>query len=334
MAHLLSKKKNGDYSFASHGLPAWHGLGKVVENAMTFAEVIELADLGYTVEKRPIYYQRYQGHSDPTGTLEEIPGTFATVRTDNNDHLGVVKSRYEIVQNMDCFGFFDEIIDRGEAIYETAGSILDGARMFVAAKLPNDILVKGEPVEKYCLLTNSHDGSSGVVIMFTNIRVVCNNTLQVALGNMTADRFSVPHVLGAKNRLKMAHDFLGVSSAYMTEVGQCFGQMADARIDRDAEKQFFFDVMDNKVLVEGEDQKGHSARLKNVVDVLMDFSISHETQQSDAARGTVWGAYNAVSGYFNYCKGFDSPEQKFVSLTYNGGNRTIRKAFTKAMQLV
>ena len=133
MAHNLNfNKKTGTWSFASHLEKAWHGLGQVVEKAMTSEEAIKLANLDYQVEKAKV---TFEANNQPN----VIDGYYATYRTDNNQYLGMVKSRYEIVQNTEAFGFFDSIIDEGEAIFETAGVLGNGERIFVTAKLPDDM---------------------------------------------------------------------------------------------------------------------------------------------------------------------------------------------------
>ena len=177
MAHQINyNETKGTHSFASHSEKAWHGLGQVVDKAMTSEEAITLANLDYDVEKAPIY----AGIGGEDLSYSEFKDKVATYRTDTKEVLGLVGRKYEIVQNRDAFGFFDAIIDSGEAIFETAGVLGKGERIFVTAKLPNDILVNGEPCEKYIILTNSHNGSSSIIAGFTTIRVVCNNTLQAS----------------------------------------------------------------------------------------------------------------------------------------------------------
>lgn len=176
MAHQINfNKKKGTYSFAAHAEPAWHGLGQIVTNVMTAQQAISLANLDYEVGKANIQYY------DEAGMPVQIDGVYSNYRKDNGAFLGLVKSRYEIVQNIDAFGFFDSIVDSGEAIYETAGALGNGERIFIMAKLPDDFEIGGEKIKKYILLSNSHDGSSSVIAGMTNIRVVCNNTLQAAL---------------------------------------------------------------------------------------------------------------------------------------------------------
>jgi phage/plasmid-like protein (TIGR03299 family) len=168
MAHKLNfNKGNQTYSFASNSEKAWHGLGQVVDQAMTAEEAIKLANLDYQVEKAPLYAGIEVPQPDGGQEVPKIYSPYedrvATYRTDTNEVLGLVGGRYEIVQNKEAFGFFDAIINEGEAIFETAGALGKGERIFVTAKLPNDLLVNGEAMEKYIILTNSHDGSSSII---------------------------------------------------------------------------------------------------------------------------------------------------------------------------
>ena len=344
MAHLINfSETKGTHSFASNGEKAWHGLGQVVTNAMTAAQAIELANLDYEVDKTTIHAAILQTEQDEKGEMHggmnypEIKDRFATYRTDNNQVLGIVGNRYEIVQNKEAFGFFDAIIDEGEAIFETAGALGKGERIFVSAKLPEDFLVAGEQCEKYILLTNSHDGTSSIIAGFTTIRVVCNNTLQASLRSLE-NKVTIQHKGGAKEKLSEAYKVMNIASKYMSEVDMVFNKMADTSI-QDAElRKYIEDVMraDYKkdLIIEAGKEEEISTRFKNQVDSIYEFALSHPTQVTNAARGTVWGAYNAISGYFNYVQKYKTHEQKFTSQMFGNANNKIIKGFNKALQLI
>jgi len=331
MAHNLNfNEEKGTYSFvSSNGEVAWHGLGQVVKNTMTAAECIEKANLDYEVVKTPNFTE-YEG--------EKIPkeDEFSTVRTDTKEALGTVRKRYEIVQNKDAFGFFDAIIDSGEAIFETAGALGKGERIFVTAKLPEDLLVAGEQCNKYIVLTNSHDGTSSIVAGFTTIRVVCNNTLQAAMRDLT-NKVSIEHRTGAKERLAEAYKIMQIGSKYMDAVGDIFNAMAKTKIEDDQLKKYIENVMKAEYMSQtpSEEEKNEmSTRFKNRVNAVYEFSQSHPTQLTEAAKGTVWGAYNAISGYYNYVQKYDSKEQKFKSQMFGNANTKILKGFNKALELI
>lgn len=328
MAHKINYNQfTGTHSFASYGEKAWHGLGQVVDKAMTAAEAIKLANLDYEVAKCPM-----QGVIETENGIINSPyeNRKFTYRTDNNDLLGIVSEDYEIVQNKEGFAFFDAIISEGEAIFETAGVLGKGEQIFVTAKLPEDMLVAGEPCNKYIILTNSHDGSSSIIAGFTNIRIVCNNTLQAALNGLQ-NKVSIRHRLGAKERLQTAHEVMQISSKYMNEVSEVFNQMAKTPFGDDQLKKYVEDVMRP---VNYDPNKEESTIFKNRVNSIVEFAHKHPTQTTAAAEGTLWGAYNAISGYYNHICEYRTPEQKMKSQLFGRANNSIVKAFTIANDIM
>ena len=325
MAHNLNLN-NGKWSFAARGEKAWHGLGQYVSEAMTSEQAIELGGLNYEVEKRPLFAPAWEG------TYVEAPGSYANVRTDNNEILGVVKGRYRIVQNKDAFGFFDTIIDKGEAIFETAGALGRGERIFVTAKLPDDMLVRGEKVEKYIMLTNSHDGSTTIIAGFTPIRVVCNNTLTAALKNLD-NKVSISHTASAESRLREASRVMGIASKYMDEVNMAFESMTTRRLT-DLELKHYIETVMKSATKEEESDKDASTRMKNLVDQVYSFTITHPTQTTEAAYRTLWGAYNGISGFYNFLKDYKSADQKMRDMNYGYANDKISKAFDLAARMI
>lgn len=324
MAHNLNFN-NGQWSFAAKGEKAWHGLGQYVSEAMTAEQAIKLGGLDYTVEKRPLFVPGQDGQ------YVEVPGYFSNVRVDNDAPLGVVKSRYRIVQNKDAFGFFDSIIDQGEAIFETAGALGKGERIFITAKLPEDMLVKGERVEKYIMLTNSHDGSTTIIAGFTPIRVVCNNTLTAALKGGLDNKVSISHTASAESRLKEASRLMGIASRYMTEVNTIFEDMTTKRLSDIELKHFIETIMKRETK---ETDKDASTRMKNLIDEVYSFTVSHPTQTTEAAYRTLWGAYNGISGFYTHMKDYKTNDQRMKDLTYGYANEKIAKAFDLATTMI
>ena len=333
MAHNLNyNERKGSYSFASsNGEVAWHELGQVLKGKMTAAEAIENANLDYEVDKTTIHAKITTENSE----MVEISDKFATYRKDTNEVLGLVGNRYEIIQNKDAFGFFDAIIDQGEAIFETAGALGKGERIFLTAKLPEDMLVGGEPCDKYIMLTNSHDGTSSIIAGFTAIRVVCNNTLQAALKDLS-NKVTIAHRLGAKERLAEAYKVMNIGSKYMDEVNLIFNEMAKKKIEDDQLMAYIKEIMkpEYKNKVSKEEEEKLSTRFQNQANSIYEFALSHPTQTTNAARGTVWGAYNAISGYYNYIHKYSGAEQKFTSQMFGNANNKILKAFNKGVELI
>lgn len=326
MAHNLFTDQNGKTSFAAVGEKAWHGLGQYVDEAMTAAQAIELGGLDYTVQKAPNVHRLASG--------KEIvsPSSFFTYRTDTEEVLGAsVSADYTIVQNHEAFEFFDAIVDRGEAIYQTAGVLGKGEKVFITAKLPSDILVHGEQVENYLLLTSGHDGRSAIQAGFTPVRVVCNNTLNAALRNLQ-NKVTIMHYSGAKENLKQASRVMGMASKYIQELDGVFNKMASVKITDQQLRGYIETVMNPKK--EQVSEEDYSKQFVKQVDSIMDFAHNHHTQTTDAAKNTVWGAYNAISGYYGWIKEYDNQEAKMKDIHFKIGAKRIESAFQLAEQML
>lgn len=277
-----------------------------VSNCKTSADVMSAAGLDWTTDKCQLY-------ANLNGELKECPGAFSTYRTDTDKPLGLVKSKYTIVQNKDAFKFFDDAIGKNKAIWQTAGSFNGGARIFVSAKLPKNIFVKGDPVENYLVFTNTHDGSSGVKILFTPIRVICQNTLNAAIRSST-NYISLRHTSGVFNKLSVADEILGICNTQIDSLNEVYNAMQETKVtDEDAVQVFGNVVLTDKDLVNIKDT-GHTIRqivMRNN-DAINDAGLSMRkvNQLSEMYQyyfggtgqreqvGNAWGVYNAVSGYY------------------------------------
>ena len=186
----------------------WHGLGTSVEEALDSAEALEKSGLDWKVIQKPIM----------TDTFELIPGFKANIRDKDNRILGVVSDRYKFVQNSEAFAFTDALLNEGVR-YETAGSLQDGKKIWLLARLPDKYMIEGEDMEPYLVFSNSHDGSGSIKVAMTPLRVVCQNTLNIALSN--AKRvWSTVHVGDLANRMDEAHNTLFLAQKYMSSFGE------------------------------------------------------------------------------------------------------------------
>ena len=190
--------------------PAWHGLGIVVEDAPTSEDAIRLAGLDWEVLQQKVY----------TEDGLRINGSFANVRSSDMKPLGVVGSRYKIVQNVDAFKFTDALLGEGVK-YETAGSLNDGKTVWMLAKLPNKYEILGDKVDPYIVFTNTHDGSGAVKVAMTPVRVVCQNTLNMAL-NSAKRTWSARHLGSIENKMNEALETLQFANEYMQAVNNTF----------------------------------------------------------------------------------------------------------------
>ena len=197
----------------------WHGLGECVAEALTSKEALKLAGLDWNVIQKNVL----------TEDGIYVPGFKVNVRDSDEKVLGIVTNRYKVVQNRDAFSFTDALLGEGVR-YETAGSLLGGKKIWLLARLPREYIVTGERISPYLVFSNTHDGSVAVKVAVTPIRVVCNNTLNLAL--CTAQRsWSMIHTGNIKNKIQEAEDTLFMADQYMSELGKEFEQLRDTKMD-------------------------------------------------------------------------------------------------------
>ncbi len=338
MAHQINfNEQTGKHSFFSVQQKAWHGLGQIVTDYPTSKEALRFAGLDYTVAKRPLFTYDNENH-EADGDLEikiaevAVPNYFATLRTDTEQVLGVVGKDYEVVQNTDAFTLFDSIVGGDGIQYETAGALGNGERIFITAKLPSYIKVGNDDlIEQYLFLTTSHDGSGSITAAFTPIRIVCNNTLNAAMHNRS-NSIKIRHTANAKERLETAHRLMGITNNLSIELEGMFNQWASIRItDSEVMKLVQMAMVPNKEVLKnlqaGKDDE-LSTCFKNICDTTFEYAMSNPTQQLETTKGTLFGAYNAVTGYFQNVRSYKNEEAKLKSLLLGGtGQLRTQKAF-------
>ena len=253
----------------------WHGLGTMVSEAPTSDEALKLAGLDWHVRQESVFNS--QG--------EVISGYKANVRDSDGSVLGVVGDRYRVVQNEDAFRFTDELIG-GEVRYETAGSLRSGRQIWLLARMPEQ-KVAGDAVEPYLCFTNAHDGSSGVKVCMTPVRVVCNNTLNVAL--RTAKRsWSLRHTESIRGKLTEARDCLALAGEYMEALGQYAKAAARARLEEEELREILKELFPMR-------EDCTDRERENIERCRKEFMICYYAPDIEKFRGTVWGAMNAAS---------------------------------------
>lgn len=204
----------------------WHGLGVEVKEAPTSADALQLAGLDWQVIQEPIY----------TDSGKQIPGYKANVRDTDHKVLGVVTDRYRIIQNQEAFAFTDELLGNGVR-YETAGSLQEGRKVWLLARLPREYIISGERISPYLVFSNTHDGSGAVRVAVTPVRVVCNNTLNLAL-NTAKRSWSMIHTGDIKGKIQEAKDTLFMAEEYMDSLGKEFERLRKQKITDQQVKEY------------------------------------------------------------------------------------------------
>ncbi len=326
--------------------PAWHRLGKVIEKAATAAEAIKLAVLDWHVAKRPLCLEGGQ----------KVAGAFATVRGDTGAALGVVGSHYVPFQNAEAFRFMDALVGEGLAMYETAGSLHGGKRVWILARIPKDLRVgKDDLVQPYVLLTNRHDGGGSIRMLPTSVRVCCQNTLNMALHARGASKegLSIRHTRNVADAVDEARAKLGLIvrgvdafQAQLDALARTLMKDADVRDYLEAlyptgkrqARGGAFALM-GRVLA-GEDEGERSRRQKRNEKLLEQLLGNYHNERNTlpGVAGTAWAAYNAVSEYLDHqspVRGKDDSARansRMNSIFFGAGNDKKQEAFRLALQ--
>lgn len=191
----------------------WHGLGTKVNAALTSKEALISAGLDWKVLQADVF----------TASREKVPGYKANIRDMDRSVLGIVGDRYKIVQNEEAFAFTDALIGEGVK-YETAGSLANGRIVWMLAKLPERYIVAGDAIDPYIIFSNTHDGSGAIRVAMTPVRIVCQNTLNLAL--KSANRvWSARHTGNVMNRIDEARETLQLADMYMAEFGKSINEL-------------------------------------------------------------------------------------------------------------
>ena len=350
--------RNGVSSFAENkksGL-AWHRLGQQVDGAMHVDEALKLCHADYQVQMQPVMVlpldiqnKILAGERIDEDTLLSLvlPNTKATVRTDINQSLGVVSDSYGVVQNEDAFKFVDLLctgknVDRTDTpVIETCGVLGRGERVFVTAKFPEPVVLnarRDDLVEMYAVFTTSHDGTGSVRCMITPIRVVCNNTLNLAMKN-NIGRICFRHSSNVMSRLDLLQqenaDFafktLKLYDVYTSGLKEQFDHLRNIKLSEKDLDNILADVLlspeaakifheEGNIYAEGIKTRGRNIFLS--VKEAMESGIGQAEQEA----GTALWAINGLTTYYQNEANFSNEEIKFDSLMQGNAYNKIQKA--------
>ena len=323
MAHNLYQQ-----TMAFTGEIPWHGLGTKFEAPFTAEEAIEAARLGYEVRKEPLYRQTQDAEGNPL--LEKVR-SYATVNGDTNTVLGVVGERYTPIQNREAFCFFDELLLEAGATYETAGALGDGERIWIMARIPESFSpLVGDLVNQYCLLTNSHDGSSPVQVRFTGVRVVCQNTMTAAMRG-TRETVNVIHSTNARERLQLAGQILKAMRDHFAAMGETFEQFAEFQVDDAFLEEY-------KIALYGDPWDMPEGAARTTVERRHEaFQARYENglgTDLPGVKGSMWGAYNSAIEWADYAYPIRSTTERTKSILFGAANDFRQKAFDAALAMM
>lgn len=283
MAHELEILSDGTASMFYTGETPWHKLGVYVEEAPTSDKALIAANLDWQVRTQQIYV--YSGQDNKPILVEDYK---ANVRQSDMSVLGVVRDKYVPIQNKDAFGFMDSLLGEGLK-YETAGSLQEGKKIWLTARLPDSVIL-GDVVTPYIVMMNTHDGSGAAKVLLTPTRVVCMNTLNLALTNAVRS-VKIRHTGEINEKFNEARRILGISTQYMDSLAKTADNLAMIKINDDKIEKIISEIIpDNEQEEKADDvhnlRQEVWKRLK--VDNLADY------------QNTGWGLINAVADYADH----------------------------------
>ena len=305
-------------SMAYFGKVPWHGLGTALEEADLYSwpTACEKAGLAWDVELVPLVT------ADTQAKVENK----AVRRTSDGRILGVVGPRFTVLQNKDAFAWFEPFLAAKEASLHTAGSLQDGSRVWVLAKLQRDPLViaEGDEIEKFILLSHGHDGSLAVRCGFTPIRVVCQNTLAMAHGSQASKLIRCKHTKDVHQNLENIREMMNLANAEFEATAEQYKLLARKSINQADLKKYVERVL--KV----EDQP--STRTKNRVEKIIGLCEAGRGNTLPSVSGTFWTAYNGFSEWLSYERGRNQ-DSRLNSLWYGDSANLNKHALQTALEM-
>lgn len=307
-------------TMAYFGNRPWHGLGTALDEADLYdwQSASKKAGLDWTVELVPLVT------ADTQAKVENK----AVRRTSDSKVLGVVGPRYAPLQNRDAFAWFQPFLDAREAALHTAGSLRQGSRVWVLAKLNRDPLViaEGDEVEKFVLLSHGHDGSLAVRAGFTPIRVVCQNTLSMAHGSDASKLIRIKHTRDVLDNLANVREVMDLANQEFEATAEQYRRLARKSVNQADLRRYV------KRVLKIEDEQDASTRSKNIVEEIVRLAEAGRGNDLASVRGTLWTAYNGVSEYLTYNRG-RSGDNRLNSLWFGDSAITNRHALSVALDM-
>jgi len=299
MAHQLEVNEQGEARMFYAGKAPWHGLGTAVEKEITSTAAMKLAGLDWKVEKSPVYAQTLRAD---VLQYREVSEHKIVMRTEDQAVLGLVGDSYELIQNEEAFGFLDSLVGEGLAMYNTAGSLFGGRRVFCCCKLPDSVQIGPDQVDKYLVAIWGHNGSMAYHIKWTPIRVVCWNTASAAFqikgGKVQAsDCVTLRHTKHWRDHAKEAREVLNLTQLYYKRLEECFQKLIATPL-----RESDFSKFASKLYPDSENDKGGKIDRSKQRQALKELFHHGMGNDHPDVKGTRWAAYNAVTEYIDHHK--------------------------------
>lgn len=309
----------------------WHRIGTVLPQAPSIEEALVAAKLDWTVEKTKIQLVDAQGNPiKHSGVIDK----HAIMRSDSKEFLGVVGTGYTPLQNREAFDFFDPFIKDDSVHLETAGSLRGNKIVWVMGKIQNSVgeAVKGDPINRYVLLCHGHDGSMSVRVGFTDVRVVCQNTMNMAFNSKASQLIRIKHSKQVVQNLTNVQEVMKITDAEFRANLKQLAKLATKNINQEDVRKFvhvnFFDSID---LTKASTKMKNN--YKTTLDKISELCETGKGHDLKGVRGTVYGLFNAGTEYLTH-HDYKEDATGLNSLWFGDNAKMNAKLFEYSMDLV
>lgn len=327
MSHQIDES-NGRDNMAYTGKTPWHGLGQQLNPDSTLDEWKIAAGLDWHIQKRPIMF----GARDAEGNMvpKVIKNRFAHVRSDTQEEIGIGSDRFQLMQPGDTLEFYRDLVEGSRFTIETAGSLNGGSKIWALAKCNLDLTISGnDHMKSYVLLATANDGTMSTTAGFNSVRVVCNNTLTMAVGsNEGKAAIKVPH--SRQFDANQVKSELGLIDERLEAFANDADTLARAHISDEQVIKYFIGLY---AKVDDKDNVSNEKTLNRVTSKLLALYRSGPGAGLESARGTMWGAVNAVTNHVDFSTRARSDENRFNSGQFGTGALLKATAFNKALKI-
>lgn len=290
MAHELSIQNGRAEMFSGNNTTPWHKLGTVVSGLLTAKEAIEAAHLNWAVKGLPV---TVNGKELPFPSKDTTADTWQGItRMDTGDCLGIMRGRYETIQNADCFDFMDSLVTDGQLKDETAGALRGGRQVWMMAKYDGEIEINKDKHEQWLLLVSSHDGSYSLMCQWTTVRVVCANTLSIALKG-ASNQVKIRHTANWNGKANEAKRVLGLTENYFANMQKTLAGLNEQPLSQ-ADSEAF-----TRLLLPAKDEKAVPTRTVNMRDEILK---RYNCPATGTFGQTRWDMLNAVTDFADHAQ--------------------------------
>ena len=326
MAHELEMKADGTAAMFSVKETPWHGLGHVIQDAPSIERVLELAGLNWGVKMEDLFLKDGT-KTEQRAIMRDQPGAPL-----DRSILGYSGERYKPLQNSEALDWFKPFVDSGLASFETAGSLRDGQKIWIMCRLNKAEMeiVKGDSVRKYLMLSNGHDGITGIRVGFTPVRVVCANTLAMCHNSGQSKLIRLMHSKKTIQNLEAIQNVVNAADAQFEATAEQYRALANKQINQKDIQAYVTKVFYNDAQAESDREKSARDSLNETITKLFEIGYGNEIP---GAKGTAWALYNGATEYLSYVKG-RTQDTRLDSLWFGTGKDLNQRAFDSALELV